>query len=118
VGYSVVNANRVRRWLRRTNIYTGPIAKLKAYGEYDSLPTVPRAGELAIAGTLQKPKWALLDCPCGNGHTILLSLQATTIPHWSLTLGKSRRPTLAPSVDRVAERRCHFWLQDGRVTWV
>jgi hypothetical protein len=113
-----MSPNGLRRWLRRADLYTGPITHVKTYGERDDLPDIPKAGEMALAGTLDKPKWALLDCPCGRGHTILLPLQPAANPRWSLSVGKSGRPTLSPSVDRVAERRCHFWLQDGRVRWV
>ncbi len=113
-----MSTSRLRRWLRRTKIYTGSITRVTIYAERDDLPEVPKAGELAVAGNLERLKWALLDCPCGHGHTILLPLQKTANPHWSLSVDDSGRPTLSPSVDRVAERRCHFWLRDGRVQWV
>ncbi len=58
-----MSANRFRRWLRRRTIYTGSLTRVTMYGERDELPDVPRATELAIAGTHETPKWALLDCP-------------------------------------------------------
>lgn len=113
-----MSANCLRRWLRRTKIYTGSIATVTIYNERDDLPDVPGAGELAVAGSLDRPKWALLDCPCGRGHTILLPLQKSANPRWALTVDPQGRPTLSPSVDRISEGRCHFWLRDGRIQWV
>ena len=91
-----MSTNRVRRWLRRTRIYTGSINKVTLGAERDDLPEVPKAGELAVAGSLERPKWGLLDCPCGHGHTILLALQKTANPHWSLSVDVERQ-TIPPS---------------------
>jgi len=113
-----MRSNRIRRWLRRRDVFTGRITEVAFYGEKDDLPDVPKASELAVAGSLENPKWALLDCPCGNGHTVLLPLQRSSPQHWSLTVDPRGSPTLSPSIDREAERRCHYWLRDGRITWV
>ncbi|MFP1155603.1 DUF6527 family protein [Mycobacterium sherrisii] len=63
----------------------------------------------------------MLECPCGRGHILELNLAHPRRARWTLTTsGGSRRvlPSLSPSVDSKAGRRCHFWLQKGRVRWV
>jgi hypothetical protein len=62
-------------------------------------------------------KWAVLECPCGKGHTLELNLAHLDRPRWSLTVGIGRRPSLSPSVDFKGNPRCHFWLRDGRIQW-
>ena len=65
------------------------------------------------------PKWLILDCPCGTGHEIAVSLQAAHSPHWRLRRDHPRsRLSVSPSIDAASrDRRCHFWLVDGRVAW-
>jgi hypothetical protein len=110
--------NVLRRWLRRHGIYTGRVTRVRYYREHSDLPEVPRANELAIAGTPDFPKWALLDCPCGKGHTILMPLSSTANPRWGVTT-RGDRPTIYPSIDRNRDAcvRCHFWIRDGAVVW-
>ncbi|WP_407922361.1 DUF6527 family protein [Agromyces humi] len=112
--------NRFRRWLRRHGIFTGRLTRVKYYAEHSELPDVPRANELAIAGTPDRPKWALLDCPCGRGHTILMPLSGTASPRWTVSEVGAGRPSLHPSIDRNRDGgvRCHFWIHHGRVVWV
>jgi Family of unknown function (DUF6527) len=62
-------------------------------------------------------KWAVFRCPCGTGHQIDLNLAHPGPPRWSVTFDPRNRPSLQPSVDVQAERRCHFWLTSGRVRW-
>lgn len=115
-----MSQNQLRRWLRRRRIFTGRIARVRYYAERHDLPDVPKANELAIAGSQEYPKWLLLDCPCGHGHTILLPLSRSLNPHWTLRVDGDLRPSISPSVDRNRDRgtRCHFWLRDGKVQWV
>lgn len=112
--------NIIRRWLRRHHIYTGRITRVHYYAEHSELPDVPRVNELAIAGTLDQPKWALVDCPCGRGHTVLIPLSKTAHPHWEVTNKPGSGPSVHPSIDRNRESgmRCHYWIRDGAVIWV
>jgi hypothetical protein len=48
---------------------------------------------------------------------IVVSLQSSHRPRWTL-VDEARGIHLHPSIDSVAERRCHFWLRHGRVQWV
>lgn len=116
----VMRRNRVRRWLRRSRLYTGRIDQVRYYDTQQDAPNVPPAREISIVGTAEYPKWLKIDCPCGNGHTILLPLSLRTKPHWDLRINQSGEPSIYPSVDRNRHEgvRCHFWLRDGRVRWV
>ncbi|MHB1775729.1 MAG: DUF6527 family protein [Acidimicrobiales bacterium] len=64
-----------------------------------------------------EPKWIVFWCPCGHGHRIELDAHVTHRPSWAVTFDGSGRPTISPSVDVQADRRCHFWVRHGRVTW-
>lgn len=63
-------------------------------------------------------KWALLDCPCGRGHTIELNLANPARTRWKVTANKTGQPSVHPSIDYQGQPRCHFWLKDGRIHWV
>lgn len=112
--------NTFRRWLRRRRLYTGRLTRVRYYPERHDLPDVPRANELAVAGNPQSPKWLLLDCPCGNGHTILLPLATSRTPRWSVLTRVNAKPSISPSIDRNRHEgtRCHFWVREGKIRWV
>ncbi|WP_418219703.1 DUF6527 family protein [Burkholderia territorii] len=38
-------------------------------------------------------------------------------PRWTLTLKRTRLPSLSPSVDRTVGCRSHFWLRRGVIQW-
>ncbi|WP_322921659.1 DUF6527 family protein [Nocardioides renjunii] len=63
-------------------------------------------------------KWVVLECPCGRGHVLELNLAHPSRPEWSVFTNDGKEPSLSPSVDFKGERRCHFWLREGRVRWV
>jgi len=64
------------------------------------------------------PKWAAFKCPCGRGHTVMLNLDASRQPSWSLTRSGTGNLTIAPSIDYFdAGRRCHFFLRDSQILW-
>ena len=71
---------------------------------------------LIVVGNERFQKWALLECPCGRGHRLTVSLQRSHRPSWRLAIG-ARGPSLLPSIDSRGAWRCHFWLRDGRVRW-
>lgn len=64
------------------------------------------------------PKWALLDCPCGRGHTIELNLANPARTRWTVTTNKAGQPSVHPSIDYQGQPRCHYWLTDGLIHWV
>jgi hypothetical protein len=109
--------NRIIDWWRRHNRGSSKINKVRIYESAASLPEQLPRRVVAVAG--DPAAWAVMECPCGTGHRLTIRIR----PHGQATVWKftqtERRPSLYPSVDYDSPgRRCHFWLRDGRVTWV
>jgi len=104
-------------WWRRRHRNAARINKIRAYPFASALPAQLGRHVLVIAG--DPAAWAVMECPCGNGHRVQVRIR----PHrnaavWNLR-ENGRGPSLYPSVDfDSADRRCHFWLDQGRVRWV
>jgi len=76
---------------------------------------LPPRGAILV-GTLEHPKWLAFDCPCKSGHRIMITLDLSHRPHWSLH-GNSKL-TVSPSIDfHSPEKRCHFFLRRGKIEW-
>lgn len=104
-------------WWRRRRRNSARIDRVERYSSASVLPEHLNRHVVAIAG--DPPAWAVMECPCGNGHRLKVRVRArdhATV--WILDEGVDG-PSLRPSIDfNSAERRCHFWLRNGRVTWV
>lgn len=104
-------------WWRRRRRHAARINKIQHYPSVAELPDQLNRHALAIAG--DPAAWAVLECPCGHGHRLTIRIR----PHghatvWTLT-PSNRGPSLHPSIDFDSPgRRCHFWLDRGRVRWV
>ena len=82
----------------------------------DEVPErLPRRGVILV-GSPERPAWVAFDCPCGHGHRLMVNLEKTRRPAWRI---ESLRPlSIRPSIDNVTpERRCHFIVRDGKITW-
>jgi hypothetical protein len=93
------------------------IDRLVSVADRSELPELLDPRCVYVLGSA-KPKWALLDCPCGRGHTIELNLAHPARTRWKVTTNPSGQPCIHPSVDYQGQPRCHYWLRDGRVHWV
>lgn len=82
----------------------------------DAPEEIPRH-TIAVIGSEKLPKWAILECPCGRGHQLAISLSEQHRPFWRLAAHSANNPSLSPSIDSQSPYRCHFWLSDGRVHW-
>lgn len=82
----------------------------------DEIPQrLPRNG-VVLVGTSTYPKWIVFDCPCRNGHRIMLNTDKARRPYWILK--KQDNLTIHPSIDfQDTKRRCHFFIRNGRMTW-
>lgn len=82
----------------------------------DDVPIRLRQRQAVIVGTSYE-KWLAFECPCRNGHRVLLNLDNSHYPRWRVA---NEYPlTLAPSVDeKSAAGRCHYIVRDGRIRWV
>jgi Family of unknown function (DUF6527) len=85
-------------------------------GDADEIPSrLPRNG-VVLVGSLHAPKWLGFDCPCRNGHRVLLNLQLRHLPRWRLI--ENRPLTVLPSVDeRGPAGRCHYFMRQGKIVW-
>lgn len=81
----------------------------------DELPTRLHPRRIYVLGS--PAKWVILECPCGRGHQIQLNVAHPDRAQWALILEDGTGPSLRPSIDVRAERRCHFWLRQGIVHW-
>lgn len=108
----------VRAYRRALNTRAKPrIDRLVGVADRSGLPDLLDPRCVYILGTT-KAKWAILDCPCGRGHTIELNLANPARTRWKVTTNQSGQPCIHPSVDYQGQPRCHYWLRDGRVHWV
>jgi Family of unknown function (DUF6527) len=83
----------------------------------DQIPAGFPARSTVMVGTRADPRWLAFDCPCGTGHQIMLNLDRRRTPCW--TVASTRRLTVGPSIDsRQSGRRCHYFIREGKVTWV
>ena len=87
--------------------------------DMDEVPLTIRPRRAYLVGTPSHHKWLVFDCPCGDGHRILLNLDASRLPIWTLQLSKTKVLSLRPSVNYHDQHRtCHYILSNGRIRWV
>lgn len=108
--------SRLIDWWRRRRITEPRISRVAYYGGRSAVPEELARDTLAVVGRLERPKWAVLECPCGRGHQLVINLSPQREPFWRFKEGQ-RGPSLKPSVDSRRPYRCHFWLRDGCVHW-
>lgn len=83
----------------------------------DKIPRwLPKAGAV-IVGDDQVEKWIAFNCPCNQGHRVMLNLSHGRPPAWTIL---TKEPlTLIPSVDDIGStRRCHYFVTNGQTKWV
>lgn len=87
--------------------------------DMDDVPLRIRPRRAYLVATPTRRKWLVFDCACGGGHRILLNLDPSRRPVWTLRLSRTKALTLHPSVDYRDElRACHYVLSNGRIEWV
>lgn len=104
-------------WWRRHRRNAARIDKIRMYPATAAMPEKLDRHVLALAG--DPVAWAVMECPCGSGHRLQVRIQ----PQGKATVWDMREtdrgPSLYPSVDFDSpDRRCHFWLDQGRIRWV
>ena len=111
---------RTINWSRRAR--RAPSARFTRIRILNARSDLPSELDPKCVYQIGKPgKWAILECPCGRGHQLELNLVHPGRARWRLSSSrpnKTKAPTLRPSVDYLGAKRCHFWLREGRVTWV
>ena len=85
-------------------------------GAGDGVPDrLPDKG-VVLVGAPGSATWAAFDCPCRTGHRLMVNLDRSWHPFWSVDCLKPL--TIQPSIDDITpERRCHFFVRGGRISW-
>ena len=109
-------ARRILEWLT-CRLY-GRWRVLTIATDVDKIPCRISHRRAYLVATSTMNKWLVFDCPCRTGHRLLINLDATRPPYWSIKLSTSQLITLSPSIDyRVGSQRCHFVFRKGRIRW-
>jgi hypothetical protein len=82
----------------------------------EELPDKVRKYTLYVIGE-GSPWLAALQCPCGCGDFIQLTLLESESPRWSVRHEKDGTATLSPSICRSLGCRSHFFLKKGVIFW-
>ncbi len=60
--------------------------------------------------------WIAFYCPCKRGHRVMVNLDKSRKPYWSLLSNKPL--TISPSIDdHTIDNRCHYFVRNGRIKW-
>lgn len=71
-----------------------------------------------IVGNKNYQKWLYFKCPCSCGDVIMLSLNKERFPSWSFDINYKKYISINPSVHRLDRCKSHFWIRNGKVSWV
>ncbi|PSB49236.1 hypothetical protein C7B80_03310 [Cyanosarcina cf. burmensis CCALA 770] len=80
-------------------------------------PEEVKPRQMLIVGEAGERKWVCFRCPGGCGETILLSLNQSRHPCWTISTDWLGRATIYPSIKQLNDCRCHFWIRQGNVEW-
>lgn len=107
------------RWLDRSEVLEQPIRlKHLVYIEDLADAQTPAEDEILLVGTNDRPKWAVLACPCGCGHVLNVNLMSSHYPHWRMMKNYDGTISLRPSL-WVRDAKCvsHFFIHRSRIAW-
>lgn len=81
-------------------------------------PGCVKRDEIVLIGPSGRPKWAVLQCPCGCGYIIHVNLMRSHHPHWTISFARDGSISFNPSL-WIDESRCgsHFLIKNGHVIW-
>ena len=74
-------------------------------------------GTLIIVRDNSVDKWICFGCPCGCGAKVQLSMDRNRRPRWAAKVDWLGRPSVEPSIRRLDECLCHFWINRGQILW-
>lgn len=83
----------------------------------EDLPDQLEKEKVYLAGEGANVWAAALQCPCGCGERIELSLLPQSRPSWRAEVHADNTVSLTPSVWRQKGCKSHFILRLGRVIW-
>jgi hypothetical protein len=106
---------RFINWWRRFGIGSPRFTRVAIADTQDAIERPLRPRTVWVIGSPGRDKWCVFSCPCGRSHDIMLNLDTSRRPNWQMN---RRTLTINPSVDSLELDRCHFWMRDGRISWV
>lgn len=80
-------------------------------------PDILKKNIVYVVGEKKNIKWAYLKCPCGCNDTIMLSLDKSNFPSWSVKQDNLGRATISPSINKLDGCRSHFLIKKGKLIW-
>lgn len=83
----------------------------------EDLPDEVQKGEIYIAGDKDHEWYVGMQCPCGCGEVIELSLIPHRRPRWTICWDLLGTISINPSIWRTNHCRSHFYLTKGHVRW-
>ena len=83
----------------------------------DEVPDqLPDKGAVLV-GAREATTWLAFDCPCPTGHRLMMNLDSSRRPFWTVNCLKPL--SISPSVYNITpSRSCHFFVRGGKVKWV
>lgn len=98
-----------------------PLWRWRVIGIVDSADEIPEKlprNAAVIVGDERFVKWLAFDCPCRQGHRIMLNADRSRRPAWRVAVSRNGHLTVAPSVDfDGGSFRCHYFIREGRIEW-
>lgn len=108
--------NLLQRALAQLGFIRQPDFSVRRVLTHPSVDAI-QPGQMILVGRAKNLKWACFHCPGQCGEVILLSLVAKQHPRWTVSTDWLGRPTVQPSIRQLNECGCHFWIQQGSVSW-
>lgn len=103
-------------WWRSLTLFWRPWHIAGYVDAADEVPAVLSAKGVILVGSEGNPTWAALDCPCRRGHRLMVNLDKSRRPVW--TIDSMKPLTIRPSIDDITpDGQCHFVLRRGRIRW-
>ena len=107
---------RLRDWYASVSVPWRRWRLVASVDAGDEIPEIVPNRGVVLVGAPERPQWAVFDCPCRNGHRLMLNLNTRRDPCWQIT--ESRPLSMRPSVDATSDAgRCHFVMRRGRIRW-
>lgn len=83
----------------------------------EELPDCITSGMVYVSADKSHEWYMAMQCPCGCGEVIELSLLPHRRPRWSIHWGLLGTISVNPSIWRTKNCRSHFFLTNNKIYW-
>lgn len=104
--------NKIRIKLLKNNL-----PQLIVCSEIPEIPEIAGKGEIYISFDDGQWCYLLMECPCGCGAYIDLSLIKGLKPRWEIQFHLNGTISISPSIWRKYKCKSHFFYKKGKVIW-